>query len=597
MGRKANLVNQEIKRLVKIGKKQVLTCDDLEKYLNKSITSADELDQIVNALVCENVLDLEAKAVEAKEETPVKSSPKLIDDIDEEDTNDEDYKSLVASDANPVAYYLGQISQTALLKKDEEVMLAVQMESGKQELISAILHSPKAIEVFSATIQKVLSGESPLDELIDDADELSTRAFNKKMDELKSYHRKLMHLHGRLEKMDKRKISKEKDKIQELATEMRFNIQVVKNLITELKDQVLGAGFGSRVSKAEEEIEEAKQALISANLRLVSSVAKRYRHHQLTFLDLMQEGTFGLIKAVEKFDYHTGNKFSTYATWWIRQSISRSISDKGKTVRVPVHVNDLASQIKNLETKSLVQTGRMPLAKDMAEVLKSSEDKVEQAQIASRSVVSLDAQLSSDSESDTFSDFLADDEESVEEKMFAAQKKRLLMNVLNKLVEESKKSSANKEEVLTEQELAILKLRYGIYDAKMEKPFYVKADQTVVEVPWEVETVVDGNTQKTKLRAGVKYVVNEVSRDNLGMPVIDASGNPVQEIKEYVIQVGNISVVDGKKIAIVPDLEEQTLEEIGQVMSRTRERIRQIEAKAIQKLQSPSVLALFNEID
>lgn len=172
------------------------------------------------------------------------------------------------------------------------------------------------------------------------------------------------------------------------------------------------------------------------------------------------------------------------------------------------------------------------------------------------------------------------------------------MNILNKLVSESKKQTSNKEDVLTEQELAILKLRYGIYDKSSEKPFYVKADKTVIELPWSMEQISStGEKIVVSLKKGMNYEVMEVARDQNGMPRIDALGNPVQEIKQYQIEIGNIAVIDSKKIAIYPDVEEQTLEEIGNVMSRTRERIRQIESKAIQKLQSPQVLALFSQLD
>jgi RNA polymerase sigma factor (sigma-70 family) len=605
MARYNKSVSEEIKRLTKLAQKQPLSIEDLAQEMNKEITDGKEIDQIIAALTKKNLLTLDSPV--ESDDVEVVSKPKknetIVDEVESDDEKDEDYSSLVFSEANPVAYYLSKISETPLLAREEEQTLAKQIEEGKQELISAILHSPKAIESFSQKIQTVLNGEVDIENLIDGTEKISAKAKTKKSEELKTYHRKLMHLKGRLEKMDKRKIASEKDKIQELATSMRFNIEVIKELIVFLKTEALGTGFASRVLDAEKNIDVAKQALTSANLRLVSSVAKKYRHHQLTFLDLMQEGTFGLIKAVEKFDYREGTKFSTYATWWIRQAISRSIADKGKTVRVPVHVNDLASQIKNIESQAITETGKNPTASEIVKQLKeknkveTTEDKVEQAQLASRAVVSLDSQMTSDSDSDSFSDFLADDDISVEEKIFNEQKKSQLLMILNKLVDESKKAAVNKEEVLTEQELAILKLRYGIYDAKNEKLFYVKKDQTVVEVPWEIEQIVNGNKQKVQVKSGMKYVVNEIARDEFGMPRIDASGNPVQEIKEYILQVGNIAHVDGRKIAITADVEEQTLEEIGQVMSRTRERIRQIEAKALQKLQSPSVLALFSELE
>lgn len=603
MARYTKVVAQEIKRLTEMGLKSPFTPESLDRELSKEIKDPKQMDQIIQVLSAKNLLDLEVVQDEAPVKEELKKESSFIDEIETSDEKDDDYSSLVSSDANPVAYYLSQISQAALLSREEEQTLAKKIESGKQELISAILHSPSAIDSFSEKIQPVLNSELDIEEIIDGTEKLSKKAKTKKVEELKTFHRKMMHLRGRLEKMDKRKIASEKDKIQELSQAMRFNIEVIKSLITTLKTQELGSGFGNRVIEAEKEIDEAKKVLTSANLRLVSSVAKKYRHHQLTFLDLMQEGTFGLIKAVEKFDYREGTKFSTYATWWIRQAVSRSIADKGKTVRVPVHVNDLASQIKNIESQAMVENGSIPSASTIVAELKkkhdvtTTEDKVKQAQIASRAVVSLDAQMSSDSDSDSFGDFLADEADGVEDQIFNRQKKSQLMMILNKLVSESKKPLMNKEEVLTEQELAILKLRYGIYDEDAEKLFYIKADQTVVEVPWEVDQMVNGTKTKVPVRAGMKFIVNEIARDQLGMPRIDALGNPVQEIKEYTLQVGNIAQVDGKKIAITADIEEQTLEEIGQVMSRTRERIRQIEAKALEKLQSPSVLALFSELE
>ena len=207
--------------------------------------------------------------------------------------------------------------------------------------------------------------------------------------------------------------------------------------------------------------------------------------------------------------------------------------------------------------------------------------------------------MTSDSDADTFNDFLADDTESVEEKLYNEQKKQRLLFILNKLVDESQKQPNQRTcaEVLSEQELAIIKLRYGIYDPASEKPFYVNRLKQVIELPWEMDQNINGQVQKVQIKAGMNYAVVEVLRDQNGVPVIDATGNPVQELKEYGIKVGNLSSIDGHKIAIEADVEEKTLEEIGQVMSRTRERIRQIESKAMEKLQSPQVIALFADLE
>jgi RNA polymerase sigma factor (sigma-70 family) len=606
MARRAKIVSDEITRLVALAKDKPLTVEQLEAELKVSITDGQHIDQIIQALNEKDLIDFnEPVAVVAKTETKVDEFGLEIEAEDTEEEKEEVYTSVLPSEANPVAYYLNQVSQTKLLSKDEETVLAMQIEGGRNELIKAILHSPEAIEQFSKLIQANLASPETLEDLLDGTEKLTPKKQKQQVEDLKTYHRKLMFLKGKIEKLDKRTIGNtQKDKIQELSSSLRFNLGLIREVVAPLKG-TLGNGFDSRIQKAEQDIHVAKQALISANMRLVSSVAKKYKNHHLTFLDLMQEGTFGLIKAVEKFDCRLGHKFSTYATWWIRQSITRSISDKGKTVRVPVHVNDLAAQIKNIEYHFKTSTGADATAKDIVAQLKvkhkvsTTVEKVEQAQIASRAVVSLDAQMSSDTDADTFNDFLADDTESVEEQLYNEQKKQRLLFILNKLVTESQKQPHQRscEEVLSEQELAIIKLRYGIYDPASEKPYYVNRLNQVVELPWEMDQTINGQVQKVKLRAGMNYAVVEVCRNQNGTPVVDAAGIPVQELKEYPIKVGNLSSVDGHKIAIEPDVEEKTLEEIGQVMSRTRERIRQIEAKAMEKLKSPQVIALFADLE
>lgn len=607
MARRTKIVTEEINRLVNLSKGKPLTVEKLEAELKANITDGQHIDQIIQALTDKDLIDFNEPEVE----TVVKAKVAKVDEFgleveaEDEEEEKETYATVLPSEANPVAYYLNQISKTKLLTKDQEGVLALQIEAGRNELITAILHSTDAIDSFSKVITSNLASPETMEDLLDGTEKLTPKKQKQQIEDLKNYHRKLMFLRGKIAKLDKRTIgSTQKDKIQELSASLRFNLGVIRQIIVPLKG-ALGSGFDSRITKAEYNINVSKQALISANMRLVSSIAKKYKNHHLTFLDLMQEGTFGLIKAVEKFDMRLGHKFSTYATWWIRQAITRSISDKGKTVRVPVHVNDLAAQIKNIEHSFKTAHGKEATAKDIVEKLKikhrvsTTVEKVEQAQIASRAVVSLDAQMTSDSDADTFNDFLADDTESVEERLYNEQKKQRLLFILNKLVDESQKQPNQRTctEVLSEQELAIIKLRYGIYDPASEKPFYVNRLKQVIELPWEMDQNINGQVQKVQIKAGMNYAVVEVLRDQNGVPVIDATGNPVQKLKEYAIKVGNLSSIDGHKIAIEADVEEKTLEEIGQVMSRTRERIRQIEAKAMGKLQSPQVIALFADLE
>jgi RNA polymerase primary sigma factor len=525
-----------LNQLIETGKQQgFLTFTQVNNYLPDEAVTPEKLDNLLMSL---DELGLQ---IVADSHLPVS-----LDDVRKRPLKLKVTKSKESSEDktrridDPVRMYLTQMGEIPLLTREQEISLAKKIEVTRKRFRRHLLESDYALKLSMDILLKVHRGELPFDrtikvsvtegleknqilgrmphnlktleslrnksaqdfEVILDSESLATEIVASRhgislrrrkmvtlLEELSLRTQRLQPTMRRMEQISRRmtELQRQLDSLKNLksARDQRANLQ------KELRDLMIMTlespiSLSERIEAIRERFaayEQAMRDLSAGNLRLVVSIAKKYRNRGLSFLDLIQEGNTGLMRAVDKYEYRRGYKFSTYATWWIRQAITRAIADQARTIRIPVHMIETMSKLRKVSKRLLQEKGREPTIEETAEAAGVSLEETRRVLKISRHPISLDRPVG-ESEDSYFGDFIED--ESTESPVHTATQE-MLKDKIDVVLK-----------TLTYREREIIKLRYGLGD-------------------------------------GYTY----------------------------------------------------TLEEVGRIFKVTRERVRQIEAKAVRKLQHP----------
>jgi RNA polymerase primary sigma factor len=487
-------LQERVRDMVKLAKEQgYVTYDDINEALPDNMADPEEMEQLINRL-----RSMEVDIIDASEVDRYKDGKKDLDD--EEDEKDQKLDIL----DDPVRMYLKQMGQVPLLTREQEVEISKRIEDAElmvQKFINRFGFTSKS---HLDLAQKLIEGRERFDRVI----------LDKKIENRERYMKGLPKLCAQIERSSREvaalyaKVVETRETAKELSAKSEFQkahnalmklypkfyfkqkvteefvqladdfLRVVNNLQNEIAraDQGL-ANAKERLPECKNRLRDleyklwlkpdefsrlhgdlkdwlkralrAKTEMVEANLRLVISIAKKYTNRGLSFLDLIQEGNMGLMKAVEKFEYRRGYKFSTYATWWIRQAITRSIADQARTIRIPVHMIETINKLMRVQKQLVQEYGREPTPEEVAEEIQLPVERVRAVLKMAQQPISLQSPVG-DSDDTSFGDFIEDKGAENPSDMTAIV---LLREKIRDVLD-----------TLTERERQVLEQRFGLVD-------------------------------------------------------------------------------------------------------------------------------------
>jgi RNA polymerase primary sigma factor len=488
-------INDKIRNLIRLSKEQgYLTFDDINEALPDSVENQEEIDNVlsilqnleIEILEPDQVEDYKQRQEEAEEEESRSSQHDILDD--------------------PVRMYLKQMGQVPLLTREQEVEISKRIENAELKAQSALFEAAVIGKYIATLGAKLITREERFDRVVIDkkiesrdiyfkglpklveltqkneeavadsweeflkarseADrkkilakhvkrEATLRAnFSKFYFKLKVYEEWLEQLQpvlSEIEQLDQQldRAKHPKTKKDAAIDSKAINVRLKQ---IEAENRIAPDKFLAVVQQTNVHVREAHKAkteMVEANLRLVISIAKKYTNRGLSFLDLIQEGNMGLMKAVEKFEYRRGYKFSTYATWWIRQAITRSIADQARTIRIPVHMIETLNKVMQVQKQLLQEFGHEPTPEEVADEMNLPVERVQQIMKMAQQPISLQSPVG-DGDDTSFGDFIED--KSAENPYDMTAYSLLREKIIDVL------------DSLTERERRVLSLRFGLVD-------------------------------------------------------------------------------------------------------------------------------------